>query len=248
VPAHIRIITPIFTEGVRKLEDFKSLQSDDLRVSHTLIDIGPASIESEFDGALAAPGLVARAMEAERDGVDAVVIDTVSDAGLKPAREVLSIPVLGPGETSMHIAAMLAGRFSVITVLENLRPMTSNQAKIYGVSEKLASIRVVNVPVLEIHTDPARLNTALANQAAEAVENDGAGAIVLGCTLFSGCTEFIAADLTARGLSVPVIDPIPITVLAAAALVRAGLSHSKRTYPTPPQKPLKGFSLPKLRR
>ena len=248
MPVHVRIITPIVTEGVRTLEDIESLQSDDLRISQTLIDIGPASIESEFDEALSVPGLLARAIEAEQEGVDALVIDCMGDPGLKPAREVLSIPILGPSETCMHIAAMLAGRFSLITVLESVRPMISNLAKVYGVSEKMASIRVVNIPVLEIDTDPAHLNAALANQAAEAVEHDGAGAIVLGCTGFFGCAEFIAADLTARGLSVPVIDPIPTTVLAAAALVRAGLSHSKRTYPTPPRKPVKGFSLPEFRR
>jgi len=248
VPLHIRIITPIVTEGVRTLDDIESLQSDDLRVSQTLIDIGPASIESEFDGALSVPGLLARAIEAEQEGVDALVIDCMGDPGLKAAREVLSIPILGPSETSMHIAAMLAGRFSLITVLESVRPMLSDLAKIYGVSERLASIRVVDIPVLEIGADLGRLNAALAHQAAEAVAHDGADAIVLGCTGFFGCAEFIAAELAARGLSVPVIDPIPATVLTAAALVRAGLTHSKRTYPTPPQKQLKGFSLPEFRR
>jgi allantoin racemase len=248
VPTHVRIITPIVTEGVRTLDDIESLQSNDLRVSQTLIDIGPASIESEFDEAFSVPGLLARAIEAEQEGVDALVIDCMGDPGLKPAREILSIPVLGPSETCMHVAAMLARRFSLITVLESVRPMISNLAKTYGVSESMASIRVVNIPVLEIGADLALLKAALAHQAAEAVEHDGADAIVLGCTGFFGCAEFIAADLAARGLSVPVIDPIPTTVLAAAALVRAGLSHSKRTYPTPPQKPLKGFSLPEFRR
>jgi allantoin racemase len=248
VPTHVRIITPIVTEGVRTLDDIASLQSNDLHVSQTLIDIGPASIENEFDEAFSVPGLLARAIEAEHEGVDALVIDCMGDPGLKPAREVLSIPILGPSETSMHVAAMLARRFSLITMLESVRPMISNLAKIYGVSESMASIRVVNIPVLELDADPARLNAALAHQAAEAVEHDGADAIVLGCTGFFGCAEFIATELAARGLSVPVIDPIPTTVLTAAALVRAGLSHSKRTYPTPPQKPLKGFSLPEFRR
>jgi allantoin racemase len=247
VPIHVRIITPIVTEGVRSLDDIASLQSDDLHVSQTLIDIGPASIESEFDEALSAPGLLAKAIEAEREGVDALVIDCMGDPGLKPAREVLSIPILGPSETCMHIAAMLGGQFGFITVLESVRPMISNLAKLYGVSEKMASIRVVNIPVLEIDADPVRLNAALANQAAEAVERDGAGVIVLGCTGFFGCAEFIAADLAARGLSVPVIDPIPTTVRVAAALARTGLSHSKRTYPVPPNKPLKGFQLPEFR-
>jgi len=241
VSVHVRVITPIVSEGVRTLDDIHAMESADLKVSHSLIEIGPASIECEFDEALAVPGLLARAIEAERDGVDAVVIDCMGDPGLKAAREVLSVPVLGPAETSMHIAAMLGRSFSIVTVLESVRPMFDNLAKIYGVHEKLASIRVVDIPVLEIGHDLAKLKASLAEQAQLALDQDRADVIVLGCTGFFGCSEAIARALAERGQPTPVIDPIPATVFAAAALVRAGLTHSKRTYATPPRKPIKGF-------
>jgi allantoin racemase len=244
MPTHVRIITPIVSEGVRTLEDIHALEGPDLKVTHALIETGPASIESEYDEALSVPGMLARAIEAQRDGVDAVVIDCMGDPGLKAARAVLSIPVLGPAETSMHAAAMLGRSFSIVTVLESVRPMLDNLAKVYGVHEKLASIRVVNVPVLHIGHDLGRLQSGLAEQARLAVEQDGADAIVLGCTGFFGCSQAIASTLAGHGLAVPVVDPIPITVFTAAALVRAGLSQSKRTYAFPPQKPVKGYVLP----
>jgi len=241
VPTHVRVITPVVSEGIRTLDDIRAMESADLNVTHSLIDIGPASIESEFDEALSVPGLLAKAMEAERDGVDAVVIDCMGDPGLKAAREILSIPVLGPAETSMHVAAMLGRSFSIVTVLESVRPMLDNLAKIYGVHEKLASIRVVNIPVLEIGHDLGKMQRALADEAQLAQDQDGADVIVLGCTGFFGCSEAIARALAERGSPTPVIDPIPTTVFTAAALVRAGLTHSKRTYPVPPRKLLKGF-------
>lgn len=238
---HIRVITPVVSEGIRTLDDIRAMESAELKVSHSLIEFGPASIECEFDEALSVPGLLAKSIEAEREGVDAVVIDCMGDPGLKAAREVLSIPVLGPAETSMHIAAMLGRSFSIVTVLESVRPMLDNLAKIYGVHEKLASIRVVNVPVLAIGHDQSKLRAELAEQAQLALDQDGADVIVLGCTGFFGCSEAIARSLAARGVSTPVIDPIPASVFTAAALVRAGLTHSKRTYAVPPKKLIKGF-------
>jgi len=40
---------------------------------------------------------------------------------------------------------------------------------------------------------------------------------------------------------VPVIDPAKLAFKIAEALADMGLSHSKRTYPTPPQKEIVGY-------
>jgi hypothetical protein len=46
------------------------------------------------------------------------------------------------------------------------------------------------------------------------------------------------------GGDVPVIDPIPLAVQMADALVKTGLSHSKRTYPAPGRKRMAGYPFP----
>jgi allantoin racemase len=40
---------------------------------------------------------------------------------------------------------------------------------------------------------------------------------------------------------VPVIDPAILAVKVAEALADMGLSHSKRTYPLPPEKEIVGY-------
>ncbi|WP_262692748.1 aspartate/glutamate racemase family protein [Kordiimonas aestuarii] len=241
---HIHLITPITTQGIRTLEDVEPLMSTDLTITQSLIEMGPASIECEFDEALAVPGVVVEAIKAERAGADAIIIDCMGDPGLKAAREVVSVPVLGPADASMHLAAMLAHRFSVVTVLESVVPMIENLAKVYGVSDKLASVRVIDIPVLELEAAPERLTSELSQASLAAVEEDGAHAIVLGCTGFLGCAEAVDAALKAKGYDLPVIDPIPTTVCVAAGVVRAGLRHSKRTYGTPRAKTVDGFDIP----
>ena len=237
----IHIITPIVLEGVRTLDDVAALQSADLTITQSLIATGPVSIECEFDEAMSVPGIVAEAIAVERSGADAIIIDCMGDPGLKAAREVVSIPVLGPSETSMHLAAMLGHRFSVVTVLDAVVPMIENLAKVYGTCGKLASVRVINIPVLELEKAPEKLTQELAKASLAAVEEDGAHAIVLGCTGFLGCAEAITQALKAKGHNLPVIDPIPATVCIAAGIVRAGLTHSKRTYAHPRAKELRGY-------
>jgi len=239
---HVRVVTPIVTEGFRAAEDFSAAVGPDTKISQVQIERGPASIECEFDDILAAPDTVAKIIEAEREGVHAVVIDCMGDPGLKAGREVASIPVLGPCETSMHLAAMLGLRFSVVTVLDSVVPGFVNRARIYGVAEKLASVRSVNIPVLELESDHERLVAALVDESVKAVEEDGAHVIIFGCTGMLGCAEEVQRGLVERGYDgVPVIDPMPATIAVAEALVRLGLTHSKRTYANPPAKRIAGF-------
>jgi len=243
----IHIVTPLTTKDFRSLDELDHLAGPSLSFTHSFLEHGPPSIESEFDEAFAVPGTIARAIEAERAGADAIVIDCMGDPGLKPIREVVKIPVLGPAETSMHLAAMLGQTFSIVTVLGAVKPMLINLARVYGVHEKLASVLAVDVPVLELVERLAEVRQALAESALVAVERDGADVIVLGCTGFLGCAEAISERLIQAGYDIPVIDPIPATVCIAEAVAKAGLTHSKRTFATPRIKSLIGYELPPFR-
>ncbi len=241
----IRIVTPITTPGFTEAEDFQPLARWDTEVSCVNLTRGPASIESEFEEALAVPDTVAKIMEAEQAGVDAVVIDCMGDPGLEPAREAVGIPVIGAAQASMHLAAMLAHNFSIVTVMERLIPLFENTAKLYGLESKLCSVRSVEIPVLALEEDQSRLIKALVEESIKAVEEDGAHAIVFGCTGMKGCAAGLKAGLEAQGYGyIPVIDPVIAAFKLAEAVVDLGLTHSKRTYPHPPEKEIVGYDIP----
>ena len=237
----VRVVSPIVTRGFRKLSDLKALEYAGVTVSHAEIRTGPGSIESEFEAAVSVPGTIAEVIRAQSEGVDAVVIDCMGDPGLRAAREVATIPVLGPCETGMHIAAMLGHRFSVLTVMRRLRPAFENTAAVAGLSTKLASVRSVDIPVLELEQDLERTKAMLVQEGVRAVEEDGAEALIFGCTGLMGCAASLREGLLARGLDIQVVDPIPTAVSIAAALVRSNLSQSKYTFPLPPEKELIGY-------
>lgn len=244
---HIRIVTPITTAGFRANGALEALEAPGLRVSGVQIARGPGSIECEYETAMAVPDTIARIVEAERDGVDAVVIDCMGDPGLRPAREVVSIPVLGPCQTSLHMAAMLGHRFSVLTVMTRLIPQFENAAALAGLSTRMASVRSLQIPVLELEADLEATQAALVEEAQNAVERDGAHAVIFGCTGLMGCAAALRSGLLERGIDIPVIDPIPTSVNVAAALVRSNLSHSARSYPLPPLKAMPGYDMPDFR-
>lgn len=191
---------------------------------------GPASIESMWEEYLAVPGLLDMVPELEREGFDAVVPGCFGDPGIDAIRELVTIPVLGPGATSMLVAANLGHRFAVVTVLENVVRPLENLARLTGVEPKLAAVRQIGIPVLELNSDPGATFARLLDTCRETIERDRADVIVLGC----GTLSFRAAEAR-EALGVPVVNPLQVTLRMAELLVSAGLSHSKRSHPLPPK-------------
>ena len=74
-------------------------------------------------------------------------IGCYGDPGLDAFRELIAIPIVGPGEATALVAASLGHRFSVITVTDSVVAFTERQIWNSGVGEKLASVRAVNIPV-----------------------------------------------------------------------------------------------------
>lgn len=240
----IRAVTPIITEsfGPMIIEEFTRVARPDTEISNVFLDSGPASLESAYDEAVAVPDTVAKVRQAEREGVDAVIINCMGDPGLDAAREVASIPVIGPCEASMHVAAMLGHRFSVLGVLDRIIPQFERQAQKYGVKDKLATVRSIDLPVLDLEKGRERFVARAVDEAVEAIEEDGAHVIVLGCTGLAGLAKQIENGLRERGYDIPVIDPASAALKVAETLVDLKLAHSKRTYPYPPEKEIVGYT------
>jgi allantoin racemase len=212
-------------------------------VTQSAIATGPASIESAFDEAIAVPPTLAEVTAAAESGAGAIVINCMGDPGLQAARELVSVPVLGPGQTSMHLASMLGHRFSILTVLDQLVSVDEEKAATYGIAGRLASVRSVGIPVLDLEGSQDKLIGALTEQGLRAVRDDGAHVLILGCTGMLGAAARLRAELAAHGVTgIPVIDPIPATLHVAAALAGSGLTHSKRTYPQPLPKARPGYA------
>ena len=202
-------------------------------VDITDIESGPKSIESAYEEFLSVPGTVEKAVQAEEEGFDGVILGCFGDPGLDALREMVNIPIVGPGESAMHVAAMLGHRFSIVTVLDSVVPSLERLAKVVGLDQKLASVRAVNIPVLELRQNIELTTNRMMEESQKAIKEDKADVIVLGCMsmAFMG-----VSDMMQDSLGIPVVNPAFLSLAVLEGLVSSGLSHSKKAYPRPPKK------------
>ena len=243
---HIRMISPVVPSGNWSPqstweETLQPLERDGLRLSSVFLDRGPQSIEYRTEEAMLVPDLVIKALGAEREGVDGLIVDCMADPGVDVVRECVAIPVLGPGRLSMQVATLLGRRFSILVELDMVAQLFEEEVQRYGVGESFASCRNIDIPVLEIDTDVARTTALLVDAGERAVREDHADVLVLGCTRFSPLADALMAGLAARGLPVQVINPITLAINMMVALLDSDLSHSKIAYPYPSGKNIIGF-------
>ncbi len=97
----IRLIIPITGltgEGIEeRLSYLNEIADPGTEVEAVQVEVGPPAIESEADAVLAGPDVLRLVREAERDGVDVAIIWCGGDPALAAARELVDIPVIGPG-------------------------------------------------------------------------------------------------------------------------------------------------------
>lgn len=129
--------------------------------------------------------VIQNAMKAEREGFDAFLIGNISDAGIREAREVVNIPVLGLCETSMHIACMMGASFSFVAISPKWTPRLLENVQRYGVERRLVAIEPMSTSPLDLKrcfVDPAHLQDILQqfNQCAQRLLDKGTEVIIPG--------------------------------------------------------------------
>lgn len=231
------VLCPLVSEDFRKVTENQARKvcRQDVVLEVAGIESGPASIESTYESIVAEPFVAEKIVEAEQRGFDAVAISCMCDCGLHSGRELVNIPVTGAFESSVLLASALGLKFSIVTVSDAAIPMFLRLLRSIGVECNLASIRNVNIPVLELWESIERTREALLREAKKAVENDGAHVIILGCTGMTGTAEWLR-----QKINLPVIDGLEAAIKLAETLVDMGLSQSKATYPKPPVKEIRG--------
>jgi allantoin racemase len=201
----ILYIDPVGVEVVAEGKEFlASHKRQGTELTMVTLPRGPEHLEYRYYEALVLVDILHLIREAERQGFDAAVIGCFYDVGLQDAREVAErLVVVAPCEACVHIAATLGDKFSIIVGRRKWIPEMMENVVHYGMKERLASFKSVDLGVLEFHQDEKETARRFVEVGREAVEQDGAEVLVLGCTATYGFYRELQDEL-----GVPVIDPM----------------------------------------
>ena len=228
--------SPEMTRGIDGIA--KKYARADTRIETVCPDEGPLSIESAYEEDIVALGVLEKVLKANRDGFDAVVIACFGDPHLYAAREISDVPVYGIAESAMHMACLFGYKFSIVTVLERARPIFEELVLKTGLQSKCASIRTTTLSVLDLEKDPGATLRVLTEAGKEAIEEDGAEVICLGCAGMAGLDKPME-----QALGVPVLDGVVCAVKLAESAGDYSLKLSKvKAYKKPEPKSFKGLT------
>jgi Asp/Glu/hydantoin racemase len=180
-------------------------------VCETLAE-GPFGIESQADVDSVAMPL--RRLVENDTGTAAFVIACYSDPGLHVCREATTRPVLGIAECGVLTALTRAETFGVIAIAQRSIRRHLRYLRQIGLLDRLAGERPLDMSVAETASGEGTLAKMITVGRA-LKEEDGAGAIVMGCAGMARHRKALEA-----ALGIPVIDPTQAAVTMALGAVQ----------------------------
>jgi allantoin racemase len=210
----IVVINPNSNEAVtRGLDDaLRPLGfADGPEIVCTTLAEGPYGIETQADVESVAMPL--RRLVESDNGADAFVIACYSDPGLHVCREGTDRPVFGIAESGVLTALARAETFGVIAIKQRSIRRHVRYLRQMGLTERLAGERPLEMSVAETASGEGTLERLVAVGRALRDE-DGAGAIVMGCAGMARHRRALEQEL-----GIPVIDPTQAAVTMALGTV-----------------------------
>lgn len=178
--------------------------------------------------------IIENVRRAEREGFDAVIIGVLQDSGLREARSVVDIPVIGYGEVSMLTACMLGSRFAFVAINPNMDPLVRAMIRDQGMESRAAPTAYMDCGyedlVDAVAGKPERFLAAFKTAAQKAMREHGVDVLLPGQTI-------IAELLWRAGIrqldGAVVLDPrLPLLRMAEmrADMRGAGFGVSRRGF------------------
>jgi len=195
-------------------------------VEFRAVDSGPISIESAVEEEMSVPSVL-RLLLSHQNRYDAAVLGCFGDPGLRAARELVRIPVVGSAESSIYFSQQIADRFGLIVALERDIPIVRALVAKYEMVHKLASIQPLSIPVLDLSKNAGKTKRVLTD-AVKVAAKEGAECVILGCMSLA---YMLADELVRDAVDIPVLNPAKIAFKTAETFAQLRLRHSQKTYP-----------------
>ena len=233
----LKIVLPVIkSEDILNTTESQINSLDLGKVNYDIefLEKGTSSIEGYYDETFNAPEVV-KVIEDSEENFDAAIVHCFVGPGVKGAREKVDIPVIHPGETAIHLASLSSKYFSIIDILERTHFVIKNVVRDSGLEDNLVSVPNIGTPVLDLENNLDNTIEKAKEVSKEAVDN-GAKALVLGCTGMIKVASKLEKALKNDGYDVPVIEPFKSSLLMSRLQTSMNLKNSEKAYPEPRKK------------
>ena len=175
---------------------------------------GPRVIGTRAENAIAEHSTLAL-LARHAAGCDAALIAVSYDTGLRAARELFDIPIVGMTEAGLLTACMLGGSIGVVTFGRRVLPLYREVIAGYGLERRIAGWRVMESTAAYRAGAHPELDRELVAAANDLVDKDGAEVILITGAVMAG----VPARLQPQ-VPVPIVDCIVCGVHQAELLAR----------------------------
>ena len=188
---------------------------------------------SQVNSLSAGPLVAEVAIKAEASGYDAVVPFGTLDAGIELSRNLVKIPMVGAGQSVMHLGAQLSNRLGVVAYEDKSIPFMRKQMHAWRVADYVVGVRGIGIPLPESTKNRDAMRDRFVEVARYLIDHCDAEIIVpMGVTMVP--VQYSPQEME-QELGVPVMNALMTSIQTAEMMVRMGLTHSVKTYPRPPK-------------
>jgi allantoin racemase len=215
--------TPIYDDLIRETLVPYTASGTSVDVIH--LEGVPANIDYFYPKHLMEVAICEQTRRLEEDGYDAGVVGCCYDPGVRVARELVDIPVVGPLEAALNHASYFGHRFTVITDHRKARPALEDLVRLHGTTNCRA-VRCIDWFITDMIVDPTAVADDAAAACLTALREDESEVVILGCTIIAGCLER-EIMATGRHAALPILNPNLLALKAAETLADL---HRKGKY------------------
>jgi allantoin racemase len=187
----IKFINPWGTDAYDALiaETLTPYANPDTELTITSLKGTPEGMDDLYLKHLNETAVFDAVIQAEKDGYDAVIIGCCYDPGVRVARQLVDIPVVGPTEASMHLAPYYGHNYVLVTDDHRAVPYMRDMVSVYSQDKACREVSCVGWYVPEMSSDPIGFTHDAVKALQLAMATQRAEAAILGCTIVAANYE-----------------------------------------------------------
>jgi allantoin racemase len=217
----INFINPFGTTAYDDLisETLSHYTSPGTELAITHLEACPADMDYFFPKHIVEAALLEAIRKSEEDGFDAVISGCCYDPAVLTARELVDIPVIGPMEASINLLSYFGRTAVIVTDHTKAGALMKDNVKIYGASDRILGLDVINWYVRDMVKDTAAVAQDVVEATTRAVERTGAEAVILNCTIIAASYQKYLMEGGAPA-PFPILNPNLMALTMAEATAR----------------------------